>query len=83
MFKEREVRTKFLLARGSWMKSSMQGTDSSDAYAFANKCIDVSRLALFDIMSQFRAVFADDQDAAQGIVSALSLSAVYMILNFY
>ena len=64
VFKEREVRTQFLLARGSWMKSNMLATDASDAYALVNKGIDVTRLALFDITSQYRAVFADHLESA-------------------
>lgn len=79
VFKEREVRTQFLLARGSWMKSNMLATDASDAYALVNKCIDVTRLALFDITSQYRAVFADHLESASA--QGVSLGSFALVLG--
>lgn len=47
----------------------MQAVDPSDPYTLLNKSIDIFRLGVLDIISQYRAVFAADSDVTSMDVS--------------
>ncbi|KNC86945.1 hypothetical protein SARC_00896 [Sphaeroforma arctica JP610] len=58
-FTEKELRLKFLSARGLWLKTNVDALSDTDAYAYTNKYIETFRIGLFDIVTHYRAIFPD------------------------
>mmetsp|Transcript_8870 Transcript_8870/g.12046 ORF Transcript_8870/g.12046 Transcript_8870/m.12046 type:complete len:588 (-) Transcript_8870:145-1908(-) len=67
VFNEREMRVTFLRCREAWFCSVVAELDrSAGAYDFLKRLTDAHRMHLFDVVMQFRAIFADDSSSAEG-----------------
>ncbi|XP_057713825.1 conserved oligomeric Golgi complex subunit 8 [Corythoichthys intestinalis] len=56
---EAELRVKFLRARGAWLRSALDAVPDAEPYAHASKSAEAARAHLFDVLTQYRAVFSE------------------------
>ena len=63
---EPELRRAFLQRREAWIAGLAGELDDSHSYEFLKRLTDVYRLHLFDVVMQYRAIFADEAPAAAG-----------------
>lgn len=61
IFTEAELRLKFLQARDTWLQSLLAEIPTDDANLHLSKTIELSRINLFNIVTQYRAVFTDEE----------------------
>ncbi|XP_071056156.1 conserved oligomeric Golgi complex subunit 8 isoform X2 [Onthophagus taurus] len=60
IFTEAELRLKFLQTRDTWFKNCLNSIPKEDAGHHLNKTIEMTRVNLFTIITQYRAIFNDE-----------------------
>eukprot|EP01094_Clydonella_sp_ATCC50884_P025672 TRINITY_DN6852_c0_g1_i1.p1 TRINITY_DN6852_c0_g1~~TRINITY_DN6852_c0_g1_i1.p1 ORF type:complete len:549 (-),score=163.46 TRINITY_DN6852_c0_g1_i1:219-1865(-) len=70
LYSEAEMRVCFLQSRDLWLQSIVDSIPTANAYTFLNKLTDTSRAHLFDIITQYRAIFTDNPSASSPICDA-------------
>lgn len=66
VFEERQLRAQFLRSRDAWLEAAIAAIpDDDSAYEYVTKYLNVNRVHLFEIVHQYRAIFADASDVGE------------------
>jgi len=66
LYNETQLRITFLKSRDSWLHTVINSVPNTNAYTYLNKMIDSCRVHIFDIITQYRAIFPDDNLSGSG-----------------
>lgn len=65
VFSEYEMRLQFLKCREAWLTGILEDLDQRNAYEYLKGMIACHRTHLFDVVNQYRAIFADDTSGSE------------------
>ncbi|KAI4376998.1 hypothetical protein MLD38_014697 [Melastoma candidum] len=65
VFSEYEMRLQFLRCREGWLTGILEDLDQRNPYEFLKGMINCHRMHLFDVVNQYRAIFADDTSGSE------------------
>ncbi|XP_077243832.1 conserved oligomeric Golgi complex component-related / COG complex component-like protein [Tasmannia lanceolata] len=65
VFSESEMRLQFLRCREAWLAGILDDLDQRNAYDYLRGMVDCHRPHLVDVVSQYRAIFADDTSGSE------------------
>ncbi|XP_044499446.1 conserved oligomeric Golgi complex subunit 8 [Mangifera indica] len=65
VFSEYEMRLQFLRCREAWLTGILEELDQKNAYEYLKGMINCHRMHLFDVVNQYRAIFADDTSGSE------------------
>ena len=69
-----EIRLRFLQARDAWLTGVLAAiAEGSDPHQHLSKIMDATRVNLFDIITQYRALFSDDDVINMASFSSTSI----------
>lgn len=60
-FGDNELKLKFLQARDAWLTSCLEAIPTIDAQQHLTKAIEITRINLFNIITQYRAIFPEEE----------------------
>lgn len=85
VFSEPELRMTFLRCREAFLAGAAAELDPNSPYEYLKRLTDAHRVHLFDVVMQYRAIFADDTSAADaqadsGLVHAWAMHRVSKFL---
>nr|XP_019542322.2 conserved oligomeric Golgi complex subunit 8-like [Aedes albopictus] len=66
-FTTAELKLKFLQIRTAWFKELLAKIPQDDAHIHLTKTIEATRVHLFNIITQYRAIFPEDEDTVSGL----------------
>ncbi|EDV58893.1 conserved oligomeric Golgi complex subunit 8 [Drosophila erecta] len=75
-FGDNELRLKFLQARDAWLTSCLEAIPAGDAQQHLSKTIEITRINLFNIITQYRAIFPEEEATAKTQSSLRPLQGV-------
>ncbi|KAF5467960.1 hypothetical protein F2P56_012161 [Juglans regia] len=65
VFSEYEMRLQFLRCREAWLTGILEDLDQRSPYEYLKGMINCHRMHLFDVVNQYRAIFADDTSGSE------------------
>ncbi|KAL2471977.1 conserved oligomeric Golgi complex component-related [Abeliophyllum distichum] len=65
VFSEYEMRLQFLRCRQAWLTGILDDLDQRNPYEYLKGMINCHRMHLFDVVNQYRAIFADDTSGSE------------------
>ncbi|XP_071715149.1 conserved oligomeric Golgi complex subunit 8-like [Rutidosis leptorrhynchoides] len=65
VYSEYEIRLQVLRCRESWLSGILDDLDQKNAYDYLKGTINCLRSHLFDVVNQYRAIFADDTSGSE------------------
>lgn len=65
VFSEYEMRLQFLRCREAWLSGILEDLDQRNPYEYLKGMVNCHRMHLFDVVNQYRAIFADDTSGSE------------------
>ncbi|XP_046387778.1 conserved oligomeric Golgi complex subunit 8 [Ischnura elegans] len=78
VFTEAELRLKFLQARDTWLQSLLKSIKKDPANQHLTKTIELTRIHLFSIVTQYKAIFSDEEPSlSSSKYNSINESAIF------
>ncbi|KAL3655720.1 conserved oligomeric Golgi complex component [Castilleja foliolosa] len=65
VYSEYEMRLQFLRCREAWLSGILDDLDQRNPYEYLKGVVNCHRMHLFDVVNQYRAIFADDTSGSE------------------